>query len=120
VPCCESISWERKYPRHIQANWFALFVKAILSLRYEWGSIWLVRGVGPQMILDLAGLDHALHADTTRELIVSTLPPRYRCPLSRLPISRLLLPRSGLERSDFVRWPLSTKLNARFHVRCLG
>jgi hypothetical protein len=45
----------------------------------------------------------ALHADNTL-LIVSTLPPRHRCPLDRLPASRLLLPRSGLERSDFVRW----------------
>src|SRR4249920_1806454 len=41
---------------------------------------------------------------TIHELIVSTLPPRHRCPLDRLPASRLLLPRSGLERSDFVPW----------------
>jgi hypothetical protein len=43
-----------------------------------------------------------------RWLIVLTLPPHYRCPLNRLPASRLLLPRSGLERSDFVRWPIAT------------
>src|SRR5215468_1696053 len=41
-----------------------------------------------------------------RWLIVLTLPPRYRCPLNRLPASRLSLPRSGLERSDFVPWPV--------------
>jgi hypothetical protein len=33
---------------------------------------------------------------------------RYRCPLNRLPASRLLLPRSGLERSDFVPWPIAS------------
>jgi hypothetical protein len=37
-----------------------------------------------------------------------TLPPHYRCPLDRLPASRLLPPRSGLERSDFVPWPIAT------------
>src|SRR5580704_2427566 len=36
-PWCESISCEEKYPRHIQANWFALFVKTTLSLRYGRG-----------------------------------------------------------------------------------
>jgi hypothetical protein len=41
---------------------------------------------------------------TIHELIVLTLPPRHRCPLTWLPASRLLLPRSGLERSDFVHW----------------
>src|SRR5580693_1498128 len=44
---------------------------------------------------------------TIHELIVLTLPPRHRCPLTWLPASRLLLPRSGLERSDFVQWPIS-------------
>jgi hypothetical protein len=44
---------------------------------------------------------------TIHELIVLTLPPRHPCPLDRLPASRLLLPRSGLERSDFVQWPIS-------------
>jgi hypothetical protein len=39
---------------------------------------------------------------------VLTLPPRYRCPLDRLQASRLLPPRSGLERSDFVHWPITT------------
>src|SRR5215472_6412697 len=33
---------------------------------------------------------------------------RYHYLLTWLPISRLLLPRSGLERSDFVPWPIST------------
>jgi len=31
---------------------------------------------------------------------------RYHYPLNLLPASRLLLPRSGLERSDFVLWPI--------------
>ena len=31
VAWCKSISCEEKYPRHIQANWFALFVKTTLS-----------------------------------------------------------------------------------------
>ena len=43
---------------------------------------------------------------TVRLLIVLTLLPRYRCPLSWLPAPRFLLPRSGLERSDFVHSPL--------------
>ena len=30
----------------------------------------------------------------------------YHYTLNRLPASRLLLPRSGLERSDFVHWPV--------------
>ena len=46
---------------------------------------------------------------TIHELIVLTLPPRHRCPLTWLPASRLLLPRSGLERSDFVHWEQSGK-----------
>src|SRR6266705_6513007 len=32
---------------------------------------------------------------------------RQRFPLSWLPVSRLLPPRSGLERSDFVLWPVA-------------
>ena len=42
----------RNIPRHIQANWFALFVKAILSLRYGWrrcGSPYH-QGAGAQII----------------------------------------------------------------------
>src|ERR1700739_2314222 len=31
----------------------------------------------------------------------------YYYPLNRLPASRLLLPLSGLERSDFVLWPIA-------------
>src|SRR5580704_8119119 len=80
-PWCVSISCEEKYPRHIQANWFALFVKTTLSLHY-------------------GGVERC--TPTIHELVVSTLPPRHRCPLDRLPASRLLLQRSGLERSDFV------------------
>src|SRR5271169_4729686 len=55
----------------------------------------------------LDAFDHALRANSTRLLIVLTLPPRYRCPLDRLPAPRLMPPRSGLERSDFVHWRLS-------------
>jgi hypothetical protein len=36
---------------------------------------------------------------------------RYHYPLNWLLASRLLLPRSGLERSDFVLWPITS-----FHV----
>jgi hypothetical protein len=32
----------------------------------------------------------------------------YYYPLNRLPASRRLLPRSGLERSDFVLWPIAS------------
>jgi hypothetical protein len=48
-----------------------------------------------------------------RWLIALTCDPRYRCPLNRLPASRLLPPRSGLERSDFVHWPIPTKASVR-------
>ena len=48
------------------------------------------------------------------------LPPRYRCPLNRLPASRLLLPRSGLERSDFVLWPISEVVARLIEVRSLA
>jgi hypothetical protein len=42
----------RNIPRHIQANWFALFVKAILSLRYGWGRCGSPhhQGADPQII----------------------------------------------------------------------
>jgi len=40
----------------------------------------------------------------------------YHYPLNRLPASRLLPPRSGLERSDFVHWPLATKSACRLQV----
>ena len=49
-------------------------------------------------------------------LVVLTL-PRYHCPLNRLPASRLLLPRSGLERSDFVLWPISEVATPLIEVR---
>jgi hypothetical protein len=52
-----------------------------------------------------------------RELVVLALPPRYHRPLHRLPASPLLLPRSGLERSDFVRWPLPAGHRCRFWRR---
>src|ERR1700747_3315150 len=32
----------------------------------------------------------------------------YHYTLNRLPAPRLLLPRSGLERSDFVHWPIAS------------
>ena len=54
---------------------------------------------------------------TIRELIAAT-------PLSlssqRLPASRLLLPRSGLERSDFVRWPIASVSAVQRHVWSWG
>jgi hypothetical protein len=56
---------EQKYLRHIQANWFALFVKPILSLRYRPGRC----GSPRERALaadDLAVFHHALHADNTR------------------------------------------------------
>jgi hypothetical protein len=57
VAWCESIFCEYEYPRHIQANWFALFVKTTLSLRYGRGPCDSPhQGAGPQMIL--AVLDH--------------------------------------------------------------
>jgi hypothetical protein len=101
MPC------EQKYPGHIPANWFALFLKANCHCAIG-GSIWLaVSRCWPAD--DLAGLDHPLHANM-RELIAAT---RYRCPLDRPPASRLLPPRSGLERSDFVRW-LTAVLTCEF------
>jgi len=45
---------------------------------------------------------------------------RYHYPLNRLPASRLLLPRSGLERSDFVRWPIGEVSARRFDVCFVG
>ncbi|MET4483370.1 hypothetical protein ABIB66_007940, partial [Bradyrhizobium sp. F1.13.3] len=36
--------------------------------------------------------------------------------LDRLPAYRALLPRSGLERSDFVHWPLAEHLGVHFDV----
>ena len=44
----------------------------------------------------------------------------YYYPLNRLPASRLLLPRSGLERSDFVRWPISELAARLIEVRSMG
>ena len=62
--CINLISCEEKYPRHIQANWFALFVKTTLSLRY--GRVDVTRSIGvPACQMILAVLDHALHADNT-------------------------------------------------------
>ena len=77
-------------------TWFALFVKTTLSLRD--GGVDVTRRIRvPACQMIFAVLDHALHADNIHELIVLTLPPRHRCPLTWLPASRLLLPRSGLE-----------------------
>ena len=56
--------FEEKYPRHIQANWFAPFVKTTLSLRY--GGVDLTRRIRvPACQMILAVFDHALHADNT-------------------------------------------------------
>jgi hypothetical protein len=44
-----------------------------------------------------------------------TLPPRYLSS-QPLPASRLSLPRSGLERSDFVPWPIATEIHAPWNV----
>jgi hypothetical protein len=56
-----------KYPRPIQSNWFALFVKTALSFCHcVMGGVDAtrrIRGTGPQMIP--AVLDHALPANST-------------------------------------------------------
>jgi len=51
----------RNIPRHIQANWFALFVKAIFVIAVWVESMWLA-GYWPADHLDV--LDHALHANS--------------------------------------------------------
>src|SRR5258708_677743 len=53
-------------------------------------------------------------------ILRTELPTRYRAPLGWLQASRLLPPRSGLERSDFVHWPLSDLPRSRLHVRSWG
>ena len=45
---------------------------------------------------------------------------RYYYPLNWLPAPRLLLPRSGLERSDFVLWPISEVATPHTEVRLVG
>ena len=40
--------------------------------------------------------------------------------LGRLPAYRLLTPRSGLERSDFVRWPIAPLTALQWNVGCWG
>jgi hypothetical protein len=113
----QSISCEEKYPRHIQANWFASS-RQLLSLRY--GGVDVTRCIRvPACQMILAVLDHALHADNTWADRVD-LATRHRCPLDRLPASLLLLPRSGLERSDFVLWHLWDMPTASSHVRFRG
>ena len=62
-----------------------------------------------------AACDHVLHANRTLVDRVD-LAPRCRCPLDRLPASRLLPPHSGLERSDFVLWPISTEIHCPWDV----
>src|SRR5271165_1298340 len=44
----------------------------------------------------------------------------YWRPLGRLPASRLRPPRSGLERSDFVLWPIATNFTLRPDVSFRG
>ena len=81
--------------------WLALSSRQFLSLRYQCGQCgWPHQGAGPRLI-------SCCNANSKLADRVD-LPPRYRCPLNRLPASRLLLPRSGLERSDFVPWPLAS------------
>ena len=55
---------------------------------------------------------------TIRELIEAT--PLSLASLDRLPASRLLLPRSGLERSDFVHWPIADIQRAPILFRFQG
>jgi hypothetical protein len=55
-----------------------------------------------------------------RESIVLTLATCYCCPLDQPPPSRFLPPRSGLERSDFVRWPIGEVPVCFDKVRSLG
>jgi hypothetical protein len=97
------VSCEEKYPRHIQANWFAPFVKTTFVI-----ALWRGRCDSPHQgagLPDEPWLFLIMRCTPTiHELIVLTLPPRHRCPFDRLPASRLLLPRSGLERSNFVPW----------------
>ena len=40
----------------------------------------------------------------------------YHYGLNRLPAPPLLLPRSGLERSDFVHWPIATEIHVPWNV----
>jgi hypothetical protein len=58
----------------IQANWFALFVKAILSLRLSVGSLWLAasecRSADDPLLFLIMRRTPRIH-----ELIVLTLPP---------------------------------------------
>src|ERR1700704_4874495 len=117
----ESISCEQKYPvsrnipRHIQANWFALFVKAIFVIALGVGRCGSPhhQGTGPQTILMCL-----IRRCTPNSALVDRVDfaTRYRCLLDRLPASRLLPPRSGLERSDFVLWPQATEKDVRSNV----
>ena len=69
-----------------------------------------------------AACDHVLHANSTLVDRVDLATP-LSLPSQRLPIPRLLLPRSGLERSDFVRWPISevaTRPTSVRSVECSG
>ena len=50
-----------------------------------------------------AACDHVLHTNST---LVVDLATSLSLSSQRLPAPRLLLPRSGLERSDFVPWPI--------------
>ena len=49
-----------------------------------------------------------LHANTTLVDRVDLATPEIAVLSTGLPASRLLLPRSGLERSDFVLWPIAS------------
>ena len=62
-----------------------------------------------------AACDHVLHTNST---LVVDLATSLSLSSQRLPASRLLLPRSGLERSDFVLWPIRVILLPR--SSCVG
>jgi hypothetical protein len=62
------------------------------------------------VLVPLMGSSILSEVDDT-SILRTGLSIRYWRPLDRLPASRLLPPRSGLERSDFVLWPIAS-------VRC--
>ena len=59
------------------------------------------------MLVSLMGSSILSEVDDT-SILRTGLSTCYWRPLGRLPASRLLPPRSGLERSDFVLWPLTS------------
>ena len=59
------------------------------------------------MLVSLMGSSFLSEVDDT-SILRTGLSTCYWRPLNWLPASRLLPPRSGLERSDFVPWPIAT------------